>query len=77
MGVVTLFTATALAGGVLCLMHLTMRHLSSPRPQNSDSFVLRRVYAVERWRIIRHGSLPYAVAIACGGIWTILKTIGA
>ena len=77
MGVMTLFTATALAGGVLCLVHLAMRRLSSPRPQNSNAFVLRRVYAVERWRIIRHGPLPYGVAIACGGIWSILKTIGA
>lgn len=76
MGVMTLFTVTALAGGVLCLVHLAMRTLSLPRLK-SNAFVLRRVYAVERWRIIRHASIPYGIAIACGGIWSILKTMGA
>jgi prepilin peptidase CpaA len=71
-GVMTLFVATALAGGVLCLVHLAMRHLSLPRLSKNNTFVLRRVYTVERWRIIRHASIPYGVAIACGGIWSIL-----
>ena len=76
LGVVSLFTATALAGGVLCLTHLIMRRLPLPRLAMIDASVFRRVYAVERWRIIRHAPLPYGVAIACGGIWTILQTIG-
>ena len=36
-------------------------------------FGARRVYAIERWRHLRHAPLPYGVAIACGGIWTIFS----
>jgi Flp pilus assembly protein protease CpaA len=71
-GVVQLLTVTALAGGVLAALHLVMRALPSPRLVPVGSSVLRRVYAVERWRHLRHAPLPYGVAIACGGIWTIL-----
>jgi len=71
-GVVQLLTVTALAGGVLAALHLIMRALPSPRLAPAGSSVLRRVYAVERWRHLRHAPLPYGVAIACGGIWTIL-----
>jgi prepilin peptidase CpaA len=35
-----------------------------------------RVLRTERWRMARHGSLSYGVAIACGGIWAILETRG-
>ena len=71
-GVVQLLTVTALAGGVLAALHVMMRALPSPRLAPAGSSVLRRVYAVERWRHLRHAPLPYGVAIACGGIWTIL-----
>ena len=72
-GVMQLLTVTALAGGVLALIHLTMRLLPYPRLAPAGSSLVRRVYAVERWRHLRHASLPYGVAIACGGIWTILS----
>ena len=72
-GVVQLLTITALAGGVLALVHLMMRHLPYPRLAPAGSSFARRVYAVERWRHLRHAPLPYGVAIACGGIWTILS----
>jgi prepilin peptidase CpaA len=71
-GVVQLLTVTALAGGVLAALHLIMRALPSPRLAPAGSSFFRRVYAVERWRHLRHAPLPYGVAIACGGIWTIL-----
>jgi prepilin peptidase CpaA len=68
-----LLTITALAGGVLALVHLMMRLLPPPSlPPFGSSFV-RRVYAVERWRNLRHAPLPFGVAIACGGIWTLLS----
>lgn len=73
MGVVQLLTITALAGGVLALAHLVMRNLPYPRLAPAGSSFARRVYAVERWRNLRHAPLPYGVAIACGGIWTILS----
>lgn len=72
-GVAQLLTVTALAGGVLALVHLMMRALPYPRLAPAGSSLARRVYAVERWRHLRHAPLPYGVAIACGGIWTILS----
>ena len=70
MGVIELLTITALAGGVLALVHLMMRLLPYPKLAPAGSSFLRRVYAIERWRHLRHAPLPYGVAIACGGIWT-------
>ena len=72
-GVVQLLTVTALAGGVLALLHVMMRQLPYPKLAPAGSSFARRVYAVERWRQLRHAPLPYGVAIACGGIWAILS----
>ena len=72
-GVVQLLTVTALAGGVLALVHLMMRLLPNPRLAPAGSSLVRRVYAVERWRHLRRAPLPYGVAIACGGILTIFS----
>lgn len=72
-GLIQLLTITSLAGGVLALVHLVMRVLPYPRLAPVGSSLARRVYAIERWRHVRHAPLPYGVAIACGGIWTILS----
>ena len=72
-GVVQLLTITALAGGVLALVHLMMRLLPYPRLAPAGSSLVRRVYAIERWRHLRHAPLPYGVAVACGGIWTVFN----
>jgi prepilin peptidase CpaA len=72
-GVIQLLTITAVAGGVLALVHLMMRLLPYPRLAPAGSSFVRRVYAVERWRHLRHAPLPYGVAIACGGIWTVFS----
>ncbi|MBR1283035.1 prepilin peptidase [Bradyrhizobium sp. AUGA SZCCT0177] len=72
-GVIQLLTVTALAGGVLALVHLIMRVLPQPRLAPAGSSFVRRVYAVERWRHLRHAPLPYGVAIACGGICTVFS----
>ena len=72
-GVIQLLTVTALAGGVLALLHMMMRLLPHPTLAPAGSSLIRRVYAVERWRHLRHAPLPYGVAIACGGIWTIFS----
>jgi prepilin peptidase CpaA len=73
MGVIQLLTITALAGGILALVHLMMRLLPQPRLAPAGSSLVRRVYAIERWRHLRHAPLPYGVAIACGGIWTVFS----
>jgi Flp pilus assembly protein protease CpaA len=73
MGVFQLLTVTALAGGVLALVHSMMRLLPSPKLAPAGSSLVRRVYAVERWRNLRHAPLPYGVAIACGGIWIVFS----
>jgi prepilin peptidase CpaA len=73
MGVIQLLTVTALAGGVLALVHLMMRLLPYPKLAPAGSSLVRRVYAIERWRNLRHAPLPYGVAIACGGIWTVFN----
>lgn len=72
-GIIQLLTITALAGGVLATVHMMMRNLPYPRLAPAGSSFARRVYAVERWRHLRHAPLPYGVAIACGGIWTIFS----
>src|SRR6266516_4526730 len=71
MGVIQLLTITTLAGGVLAVVHLMMRLLPEPRLAPAGSSLVRRVYAIERWRNLRHATLPYGVAIARGGIWTV------
>ena len=73
MGVMQLLTITALAGGGLALVHLMMRLLPYPKLAPAGSSLVRRVYTIERWRNLRHAPLPYGVAIACGGIWTVFS----
>jgi Flp pilus assembly protein protease CpaA len=72
---------TVMAGGVLAAIHLFARWLLRGRPPAAPpprgSSLPRRVFSAERWRIARHGSLPYGVAIACGGIWVIIRQAGS
>lgn len=64
--------ATAMAGGVLAGLHLLLRLAPFRHGGAVRNGLLRRVVRAERWRIARHGPLPYGVAIACGGAWVIL-----
>lgn len=74
---IPLFMTISLAGGILGVIHLMLRYLPKPVRSPVGASCLRRVYAVERWRNIRRGPLPYGVAIACGAIWIILSSHGA
>jgi prepilin peptidase CpaA len=76
-GSLHLITATATAGGVLALVHMVLRLLPRPTPSSPHAPLLMRVGAVERWRIHRHGPLPYGIAIACGGAWVLLSNFGS
>lgn len=70
--VLTLVTATGLAGGVLGLFYLALRH-ALPRPVHAGASqrLAARVLRAERWRIGRGSPLPYGVAIAAGGLFTL------
>lgn len=61
--------ATALAGGVIALVHLGLRPLLPARlgPAPRGAALPRRLLRAEAWRI-RRGALPYAAAIAAGAI---------
>lgn len=70
--------ATVMAGGVLGLLYLSLRHLPQPSPlaPGPHAWRPRRVLSLERRRFNRRGPLPYAVAIAVGGIFTLIKPFG-
>lgn len=60
---------TVLFGGALGLAYLAGPVLVGPtRPSPAGSPLLQRVLHVEHWRLRRRGPLPYALAIAAGGI---------
>jgi prepilin peptidase CpaA len=72
--------ATVIAGGVLSLLHLLLRRAPLPARSVARSSwrpsLARRIVTIERWRIRRKGSLPYGIAIACGGAWVTLTGAG-
>lgn len=76
-GAVLFLSATALAGGGLAAAHLLLRYLPPPSPCPAGAPLLSRVCAIERWRIRRHSPLPYGIAIASGGSWALLFTLGS
>lgn len=68
--------AVALAGGVLSLVYLLIGRLL-PKPARTGLIgrkidFLSRIARVEGWRLRRGGPLPYAVAIAAGGLFVLL-----
>ena len=73
MQLMQLLTVMSLTGGGIALMHMALRLFPSPALAPVGSSFVRRLYAVERWRNLRHAPLPYGVAIACGGIWTVFS----
>lgn len=67
---------TALAGGALALLYLLMlRIVSRPAPGRRGGLLARCIKA-EAWRISRRGPLPYAVAIAAGGLYVLNPSLG-
>jgi prepilin peptidase CpaA len=64
----TLIMGTAVSGGLLAVFYLVAGRLV-PRPAPFRPHVLwRRVARCELWRLRRRGPLPYAAAIAAGGV---------
>jgi prepilin peptidase CpaA len=71
------FVATVIAGGVLGVAYLLLsRGMYRGRPTKSIS-LLRRVIAIECWRIRRRRPIPYGVAIAVGGAFVVLLHSGS
>lgn len=68
---------TVMAGGVLGLAYLAGPMLvGRPRLSPAGAPLLQRVLQVEHWRLRRRGPLPYALAIAAGGIIVHLLPAG-
>jgi prepilin peptidase CpaA len=68
---------TVMAGGLLGLAYLAVPPLLGPvRLAPAGAPLLRRILQVEHWRLRRRGPLPYAVAIAVGGIFIHLMPPG-
>jgi prepilin peptidase CpaA len=66
--------ATAIAGGFLSVGYLLFSRRPTGISERKRTSALARVVAVEIWRIRRHWSLPYGVAIAAGGAFVLLHT---
>jgi prepilin peptidase CpaA len=63
-----MIAGTALAGGVLALIFVVGRRVTQrPRIARPVQF-LPRILRCEQWRLHRGGPLPYAAAIAAGGV---------
>lgn len=68
--------ATVFAGGVLGVAYIVGRHLVPETRVAAGGTLLRRVLVVEAWRMRRRGPLPYAVAIAIGGLIILYSLTG-
>jgi prepilin peptidase CpaA len=66
--------ATAIAGGFLGICYLLLSRRPAGMRERKRASLLGRVVAIEFWRIRRHRSLPYGVAIAAGGAFVLLYT---
>ena len=62
-----------MAGGLLALLYLLARRLVPAARTSAPVSLAARVWRAERWRIRRGGPLPYGVAIAIGGVLTLLQ----
>ena len=61
----------AIVGGVLALVYWTMTRLMKPSKKAAGKQTLSRILRVEHYRIRRGFSLPYAVAISGGTLFTL------
>ncbi len=70
--VMSFLAAMSISGAILALIYLIGRSLPAPPPSHRPSARLARIVRVERWRLHRGGPLPYACAIAAGGVFVLL-----
>jgi prepilin peptidase CpaA len=67
----SLLLGVSLAGGVLALVYLALSRLVHRPPPGPRKHFLTKLVKAELWRIHRQAPLPYAVAIATGGLLTL------
>lgn len=70
--VLTFITVMALSGALLSLIYLVGRSLPAPHRTVRPISLPARIARVERWRLHRGGPLPYACAIAAGGLFVLI-----
>jgi len=74
MMVPTLLLATSIAGGIIAVFYLLGSRVA-PRPNAAKpDGLLRRALRCELRRLRRRGPLPYAAAIATGGVFAIVTS---
>jgi prepilin peptidase CpaA len=66
--------ATAIAGGILAIIYLLLSRQQHGQNKIRRTSIIARVFAIEAWRIRRHGPLPYGVAIAAGGAFVVFSS---
>jgi prepilin peptidase CpaA len=64
---------TSLAGGVLAMIYLVAGRLVPAPAASRPRHLVARIARCELWRLRRRGPLPYAAAIAAGGICATLS----
>jgi prepilin peptidase CpaA len=69
-----LVAATALAGGALALLFIAGGRLAKQPAATRPRAFVSRVLRCEQWRLRRGGPLPYAAAIAVGGVIATLHS---
>ena len=69
----TMVAASTIAGGLLGLVYLAARRRLPRPPPDKPHGMLARVIRTERWRLRRGGPLPYAVAIAAGVVFVVIR----
>ena len=71
--VVSFILVVALAGGALALLYLALSLVVRRPAPGGRTTVSRRLLKAEAWRIHNRRSIPYAVAIAAGGLFTLYQ----
>ncbi len=70
----TLLLGTSLAGGVIALTYIIGSRLAPRPPADRPDGLVRRALRCELRRLRRRGPLPYAAAIATGGLVAIVTS---
>lgn len=72
-GVPALLIHVAFAGALLSLAYFALLPVARRLPAPSSSILPWRIARVELWRLRRHPSLPYGIAIAGGAVSSLLS----